>query len=520
MSGRMILNLLALMTVLAGVIVLSCPSAFSSSLIEICVSPQPLFVEEDSSFSVWINIGNVESPRVFAYQIVLFYDAGCLEATKASIPEHHFLTPSSPMNVFIVDGGTINKELGRVSFAVTLLGSEEGKMGSGVLACVEFLAVSQGNSSLTFADVILVDPECNEIPSSQIVLEHGSVNVSVGPPAPPSSPFKVYVSPQSSFVNVGQKFSIRIYIVKAPLPGIFAYKFSLGYNCTMFEAVAAGIPEGSFLDTSSPETFSVIDNGTIDRVSGIVSFEAARLAPEEGRTGNGVLGSVEVLAVASGNCSLSIVDIVLMDQDGNLFPSSQYERVDAGVVVTSNLQPPPGNVTEVYVSPLQSSMAVNETLQISVFIANLSSPGLFAYQLTVHYDCALLEAVAAEIPEGHFLTPWSPERIFIIDEGTIDNRIGKVSFAVTLLAPEEGKTGDGLLATIQFKAIAAGDVTFRLEDVALVSPDAMVFFGYGERQGTVSVVPEFESVAVLGMLLLFATLVLVITRKMKTYRFT
>jgi hypothetical protein len=520
----MFLSLLALMTVLtAGVIVLSCPSAFSSSLIEICLSPQPLSVEEGSLFSVWINISNVESPGLYSYQLALYYDANWLKATSATIPENHFLTPSSPSNIWILDGGTIDNEQGKVSFVVTLLDPEEGKTGSGVLASVEFMAVYQGNFSLTFGDVILVDFDCNEIPSSQIVLEHGSVNVGVGAPAPPSSPFRVYISPPSSFVNVGQKLSIGIYIVKAPLPGVFAYRLSLSFNCTVLEAVAAGIPEGSFLDTLSPETFSIIDNGTIDNVSGIVSFEAARLAPEEGRTGNGLLASVEFLANASGNCSLTIDDMTIMDSDGNSFPSSQYERVPATVVVTSPNLPPEINRPEIYVNPTSGSIDVNDTLEISVFVVYVSSPGLFSYQFTLRYDCALVEAVAASIPEGHFLTPSSPENIFIIDDGTIDNEAGNVSFAATLLAPEEGKTGGGLLTTVQFKAVASGDATFRLEDVVLVDPDALIL-SYEMMPSTISIdhsiVPEFESVAMVQILLLLTTLVIVITRRMKLRRFT
>jgi hypothetical protein len=524
----MILSSLALMTVLtAGVIVLSCPYAFSSSLIEICLSPQPLLVEEGSLFSVWINISNVESPGIYGYQLTLYYDPNLLRATSASIPEHHFLTPSSPSNVFIIDGGTIDNEQGKVSFAVSLLLSEEGKTGSGALASVEFMAVSQGNFSLTFGDVILVDPECNEIPSSQIMLEHGSVDVGEGTPAPLSSPFKVYISPQSSSVNVGQKLSIGIYIVKAPLPGIFAYRLSLSFNRTMLEAVAAGIPEGSFLDTSAPETFSIMHNGTIDKISGLVLFEATRLAPEQGRTGNGLLAFAEFLANAPGNCSLTIDDMTITDQDGNPFPSSQYERVPATVVVITPSTPPEINRPEIYMNTYvnhtwSGSMDVNDTFQINVFITYVSSPGLFSYQFTLRYDCVLVEAVTPSIPEGHFLTPSSPENLIIIDNGTIDKEAGNVSFAAKLLTPEEGKTGNGLLATVQFKTLASGDATFRLEDVVLVTPDAQIL-NYDMMPSTIAIghpiVPEFESVAMVQILLLSATLVIVITRRRKLRRF-
>ena len=97
-----------------------------------------------------------------------------------------------------------------------------------------------------------------------------------------------------------------------------------------------------------------------------------------------------------------------------------------------------------------------------------------------------------------------------------------MSFAATLLAPEEGKTGGGLLTTVQFKAVASGDATFRLEDVVLVTPDALIL-SYEMTPDTISIdhsiVPEFESVAMVQILLLLTTLVIVITRRMKLRRF-
>jgi hypothetical protein len=527
MSTGIALMLLALTAVLTGAILQACPFSFSSSPLEIYLDPQPVFVDEGESFSISISIGNVEPPGVYAYQIALCYDTICLEAIDASIPEDHFLTPSSPSNLFIIDGGTIDNELGKVTFSATLLGEEKSKTGSGVMARVEFTAVVPGNSSLLFTDVILVDADCNEVPSSQIVLEHSSVSVVSCPPPPPSSPFEVYFSPQQSFGHVGEKFSTRIRIAKAPLPGIYAYKFSLQYNSTILEAVDAGVPEGSFLGTSTPEALLIIDNGTIDNVSGVVSFEATRLAPEGGKTGNGVLGYVEFLAVASGNCSLTIVDIALADQDGNHFPLIQYEQGQASVFVAPSARAtpesppstppspwlPPFPPPELSVTPIQSSVGINDSLQVDILITNVSSPGLYAYELTLYYDCTLVKAVCAEIPEGHFLTPSSPENIFVVDDGTIDNVLGKVSFAVTLLGVEGGKTWSGVLATVEFKAVAAEDLTFQLDDVILLSSEAQGPLLFEERDCSGTVVPEFESIVMLQMLLILAMSVVVIAKR-------
>ena len=528
--NRKILNL-ALLTVLLGVIAVSRPFAFSSSPMTLYISPQPIFVEEDEIFSISMSISNVPSPGMYAYQIRLYYDTFCLEAISAGIPEGHFMTPSSPSRVFIVEGGSIDKELGRVSFAITLLSPEQAKTGNGIVASVEFKAIAAGNSQLMLADVKLVDSSATEIPSSQYVIEDGTVNVASGTPPPPSSPFKLYVNPELSFAQVGDKLSVKINIAKAPLPGIFAYTLSLNYNATVLQAITAGIPNHNFLETSTPETLSIMDNGTIDNVLGAVSFDATRLTPEEGKTGNGALGFIEFVVAASGKSTLEITAVTLADKDDNVFPSTQYEQIQGVVSVRSppdvtppDIDPPillPTSAV-VYVDPVQNPVAVDDSFEVNIFIANMSSPGLFSYQLRLSYDCTLLEAVDAFIPEGHFLTPMSPAKIFIVENGKIDNSLGKVSFALTLLNPEQGRTGDGVLATVKFKAIADGNVTLRLEDVKLVGPDACGYTFEDPDPATPNsfAVPEFSSIVILVELLLFATLTIVIMKKAKAHRFT
>jgi hypothetical protein len=172
-------------------------------------------------------------------------------------------------------------------------------------------------------------------------------------------------------------------------------------------------------------------------------------------------------------------------------------------------------------SPVQNPVVAGDPFEVNIFIANMSSPGLFAYQLVLTYDHILLEAVDAFLPEGHFLTPSSPENLFVVDGGKIDNNLGRVSFAITLLCPEQGKTGDGILATVKFKAIADGNVAFQLNKVVLVGPTAAEYtFGDYVVVPEDVAVPEFSSVAVLEGLLLFATFAIVITKKVRVNRFT
>ena len=68
------------------------------------------------------------------------------------------LKPLDPQLIFIVDPGTVNQPQGCVSFALSLLGDEPGKLGNGTMASVTFRAEEVGASNVTISDCILVGP--------------------------------------------------------------------------------------------------------------------------------------------------------------------------------------------------------------------------------------------------------------------------------------------------------------------------------------------------------------------------
>jgi parallel beta-helix repeat protein len=119
-----------------------------------------------------------------------------------------------------------------------------------------------------------------------------------------------------------------------------------------------------------------------------------------------------------------------------------------GVGVTALLA---DDLPVVYVDPAKSEALVGSTFTVNVGIANVSH--LFSYQFTLYYDTDLLDAVGVRLPKGHMLTPVDPANIWIVDLKAKDDfnfTHGTVSVAVTLLNPELGKSGNGVLATISF----------------------------------------------------------------------
>jgi hypothetical protein len=117
----------------------------------------------------------------------------------------------------------------------------------------------------------------------------------------------------------------------------------------------------------------------------------------------------------------------------------------------------------VYMNPQNSSARVGHTFSINITISNVSSPGLWAYEFKLYYNKSLLEPLSARIPADHFLKPaLSPDGIFIINPGTINQTEGTVSFAATLTGPELGKTGTGTLANITFMVMTTGKSALRI----------------------------------------------------------
>lgn len=165
-------------TIAAILVILTIPTGVSAApTITLNVDPATIEVYIGDTFTVTINITDVEAPGLYAYEMKLYYDNTLLEGLSVEIPDGHFLTPEiSPTNIFIVDR-SVNQDEGYISIAVTLMGEEPGKTGSGILAVVEFNGTEVGTTSLQLGDVILVDGEGNTIPSDQYVLNSGEVTV-------------------------------------------------------------------------------------------------------------------------------------------------------------------------------------------------------------------------------------------------------------------------------------------------------------------------------------------------------
>jgi hypothetical protein len=130
---------------------------------------------------------------------------------------------------------------------------------------------------------------------------------------------------------------------------------------------------------------------------------------------------------------------------------------------------------QIFVDPAENifytdTTSVGTEFTVDVMAVDWVDPGVLGYEFKLSYDNTMLEAVAAAIPDGHWLTPeGAPTSFFPVDSGTINHAEGLVSFAATLLSPEPGKTGGGVIATITLQITAAPALGETLEcDLAIV----------------------------------------------------
>lgn len=174
-------------------------------------------------------------------------------------------------------------------------------------------------------------------------------------------------------------------------------------------------------------------------------------------------------------------------------------------------------VGSVNVVPSATTVGLGQTVTVNVTVTNATAPGLYSYQLTLTYNNTLLNATSATIPSDQMLNPSSPAAIFIVDPGTINQTAGTVTFALTLLGSEAGKTGNGTLVTVTFTGLLQGNSTIDLPqaDLILLDTDTNTITGYGINPITLQVVPEFTIAVMISAMVIASAAAVVLKKKHK-----
>ncbi len=129
-------------------------------------------------------------------------------------------------------------------------------------------------------------------------------------------------------------------------------------------------------------------------------------------------------------------------------------------------------VATISVLPTAQQLAAGELGIVQIRVNNVTD--LFGLEIGLQFDPLVIEIQdsdtgqeGAQIQPGDFLSP------DLIQTNQADNVAGLISYVVTQQAPSPPVSGDGVIATVNFRAIAAGTTDINFTVVKLSTPDGL-----------------------------------------------
>ena len=141
------------------------------------VDPQSITTEINQTVSLNITIENVNN--LGGFQLDVFYDTHILRASNATMGE--FLGSSGRTPIPLGPEIDNNSNPGKITFGGATFGTGAGANGNGVLAKIEFAALTAGNSTIDLQNVQISDINgqslnINSVNDGEIVVQGGNAN--------------------------------------------------------------------------------------------------------------------------------------------------------------------------------------------------------------------------------------------------------------------------------------------------------------------------------------------------------
>lgn len=162
------------------------------------------------------------------------------------------------------------------------------------------------------------------------------------------------------------------------------------------------------------------------------------------------------------------------------------------------------NAQTTVVSILPSSVTIEDVGQTVTVDLNITDvTNLYGYEIKIWYLNDIVNATKVERPQGHFLEPQLDPNNYYVPKWTIKNDYntthGMIWIAYTLLSPEQGRSGSGILAKITFIGLNVGQTPVILNNqpgsqgpVKLANDQAQPI-PHTVQDGSITVIPEFPS---------------------------
>ena len=132
---------------------MSLQAATAAPVLTMTATPSPVVV--GNTVSIDVSIAGISD--LYAYQFSLSFDPTLFQAMGAS--EGPFMGGPT-----VFDGGTVDNALGTISYTFgSLIGAVPGMSGSGGLASFSFDVIGSGTGTFSFADVVFLDSNLDDI---------------------------------------------------------------------------------------------------------------------------------------------------------------------------------------------------------------------------------------------------------------------------------------------------------------------------------------------------------------------
>jgi hypothetical protein len=142
----------------------------------------------------------------------------------------------------------------------------------------------------------------------------------------------------------------------------------------------------------------------------------------------------------------------------------------------------PAYCASITIDPSKSSINPNTNFSVDISIESIVD--LYAFQFDFDFTPNLL--TVSNILPGTFLSDGSG---FL--PGFIDNNVGKISFiGDTLIGPVSGKSGSGVLATIEFTSVSPGIANLFVENTIFLDSNLQDINEVSNRTSSVKIVND------------------------------
>ncbi|MGB9749657.1 MAG: stalk domain-containing protein [Caldisericia bacterium] len=196
-----------------------------------------LGVDLDSEFNVNVKVSEVEN--LYGFGFTFKYDKDYLDLVD--VVEGDFLKKDGTSTLFLKN---INKEKGEVIVGVSRTGKVSGVNGDGILLSIKFKALKIGKTQLELSEVVLKDPDLNQIKFNSEINE---IEILTPDKNPPSLLVTIPSEVKTSSLNISGKVTDESGIkylringkdVQVKSDGTFSYTLTLneGSNKIVFEA--------------------------------------------------------------------------------------------------------------------------------------------------------------------------------------------------------------------------------------------------------------------------------------------